>query len=137
MSPTQRKIIAGIAAVLSVVGLIACVAVIILSWTLNARLTTSLTQLLDGAEQLLTTADAGLVRLDGGITTALTAVTNVDETVRTAGETLVETNLAFALIDRTVGDTLFPRITAAHETATALAETIVSLGGHLAMPAAA
>lgn len=131
MKPTQKKIVAGVAAVLSTVGLIACLAVIILSWTLNARLTTSLTRLLDGAEQLLVTADTGLTRLDTGLTNALTAVTTVDETVRSAGQTLVDTNLAFALLDRTVGDTLFPRVTAAHETATALAETIVAINATL------
>lgn len=131
MTPTQKRIIAGVAAVLSAVGLIACLTAIILSWSLNNRLTNDLTHLLDGAEQLLTTADAGLTRLDSGLTTALTAVTTVDEAVRGAGQTLVDTNLVFVLLDRTVGDTLFPRITAAHETATALADTIVGINATL------
>lgn len=131
MTPSQKRMIAGVAAVLSAVGLIAGLAAIILSWTLNARLTNDLTRLLDGAEQLLITADNGLTRLNSGVTTALTAATTVDETVRGAGQTLVETNLAFALLDRTVGDTLFPRVTAAHETATALAETVVAINATL------
>lgn len=131
MTPTQKRIIAGIAAALSAVGLLACLAAIILSWSLNARLTTDLTRLLNGAEQLLTTAETGLTRLDRGVTTALTAVTTVDDTVRGAGQTLVETSLIFTLLDRTVGDTLFPRITAAHETAVALADTIVGINATL------
>jgi hypothetical protein len=106
--------------------MIAGLAVIWFSWSLNAPITESLTRLVSGAERVLTVVDTGLTRLEGGLDTALTAVTTIEETARSAGQTIVDTNLAFAVLDRTVGDTLFPRLTAARETITTLAETLVA-----------
>ncbi len=127
----SRKIIAGSAVVLSVIGVITCLIVILLSWTLNASITRSLVQAVTGAEHLLGVVEGGLTRVDGGLGEALSVVTTVDETVRSAGDTIVETDLAFLVLERTVGDTLFPRVITAQEAATNLAGAIVAFNDTL------
>lgn len=127
----SRKIIAGAAVVLSVIGVITCLIVILLSWTLNASITRSLVQAVTGAEHLLGVVEGGLTRVDGGLGEALSVVTTVDETVRSAGDTIVETDLAFLVLERTVGDTLFPRVITAQEAATNLAGAIVAFNDTL------
>lgn len=119
--PTWKKIIAGAAVALAVVGVIVCLIVTLLSWSLNARITTSLVQAVAGAEQLLGVVDGGLTRVDTGLGEALSAVTTVEETVQSVGDTIIETDLAFL-----VGDTLFPRVVSARETTANLAATIVA-----------
>lgn len=124
--PTWKKIVAGAAVALAVVGVIACLIVTLLSWSLNARITTSLVQAVAGAEQLLGVVDGGLTRVDTGLGEALSAVTTVEETVQSVGDTIIETDLAFLVLERTVGDTLFPRVVSARETTANLAGTIVA-----------
>jgi hypothetical protein len=129
--PAWKRVLAILAAVLSVVGIIACLVVVWFSWSLNTPVTESLVRLAAGAERVLAVADTGLTRVNDGLATARQAVTTLEETVVSAGETIVETNLAFAVLDRTVGDTLFPRVIAAHETLSAIAETVVAFNDTL------
>ncbi len=124
--PTLKQFLAGAAIVLAALGIILCLVAFWFSWSLNTPVTDELVRLATVAERVLGVTDAGLTRVDDGLTTVRSAVTRVEETTRTAGDTLVETNLAFAVLERLVGDTLFPRIVAAHETALALTGTIVA-----------
>lgn len=129
--PTFKRFLAGAAIVLAALGIIICLVAFWFSWSLNTPLTDELVRLATVAERVLGVADAGLTRIDDGLTTVRNAVTTVEETTQTAGDTLVETNLAFAVLERLVGDTLFPRIVAAHETAVALTGTIVAFNDTL------
>jgi hypothetical protein len=124
--PTWKRILAIIAAILATIGIIIGLLAIWFSWAYNTPVTVSLVRYAEGAEQLLTAADDGLTRVDNGLGIALGAVRTVDETARTIGETIVDTNLAFLVLERTVGDTLFPQVLAVHETLTNAAATIVS-----------
>lgn len=130
MSDT-KKIIAGAAVGLSVVGAVACLIAILLSWTLNASITRSLVQAVTGAEHLLGVVEGGLTRVDSGLGEARSAVVTVGETVQSVGDTIVDTDLAFLVLERTVGDTLFPRVITAQETATNLAGAIVAFNDTL------
>jgi len=127
----SKKIVAGAAAVLAVVGIIVCLIIALLSWSFNTPVTDSLVQAVIGAEHLLGVVEGGLARVDEGLGEALSAVTTVEETVRSVGDTIVETDLAFLVLERTVGDTLFPRVAAAQETAATLAGTIVAFNDTL------
>lgn len=129
--PTFKRFLAGTAIVLAALGIIISLVVFWFSWSLNTPVTEELVRLATVAERVLVVADTGLTRIDDGLTTVRNAVTTVEETVQAAGETLVETNLAFTVLERLVGDTLFPRIVSAHETAVALTGTIVAFNDTL------
>ena len=129
--PTFKRFLAGAAIALAALGIIICLVAFWFSWSLNTPVTEELVKLATTAERVLGVADAGLTRIDDGLTTVRNAVTTVEETTQTAGDTLVETNLAFVALERLVGDTLFPRIVAAHETVVALTGTIVAFNDTL------
>jgi hypothetical protein len=124
--PTWKRVLAVIGAVLATVGIIVGLLVIWFSWAYNTPVTESLVRYTEGAEQLQTAAEGGLMRVDNGLNIALGAVRTVDDAVRSAGQTIVDTNLAFVVLERTVGDTLFPRLLAVRETLTSAVDTIVA-----------
>ena len=123
--PTFKKILAGAAIVVAALGIVICLVSFWYSWSLNTQVTDDLVRLATVAERVLDVADTGLTRVDDGLTTVRGAVTVIEGMTRSAGNTLVETNLAFIVLERLVGDTLFPRIVAAQDTAVALTGTIV------------
>jgi hypothetical protein len=124
--PTFKRILAIIAALLATIGIIVGLLGIFFSWSYNTPVTESLVRYTEGAEKVLTAADTGLTRVNNGLGIALGAVRTVDDAVRTAGQTIVDTNLVFALLERTVGDTLFPQVQAVHESLTNITATIVA-----------
>ena len=129
--PTFKKILAGAAIVVAALGIVICLVSFWYSWSLNTQVTDDLVRLATVAERVLDVADTGLTRVDDGLTTVRGAVTVIEGMTRSAGNTLVETNLAFIVLGRLVGDTLFPRIVAAQDTAVALTGTIVAFNDTL------
>lgn len=129
--PTLKKIAAVIVMQLAILGIILGLAGMVLAWAYNTPLTDSLTRLVAGAQRVLTAADSGLTVANRGLNTALGAVNTVDGAVRSFGERIVDTNIAFTVLERTVGDTLFPRIVAAQETVTAIADTVIGVNDTL------
>ncbi|MCA9867613.1 MAG: hypothetical protein KIS95_09290 [Anaerolineae bacterium] len=129
--PTFKKILAGAAIVVAALGIVICLVSFWYSWSLNTQVTDDLVRLATVAERVLDVADTGLTRVDDGLTTVRGAVTVIEGMTRSAGNTLVETNLAFIVLERLVGDTLFPRIVAAQDTAVALTGTIVAFNDTL------
>jgi methyl-accepting chemotaxis protein len=123
---TFKRALAVIGAILAVIGIIAGLLGIWFSWSYNTPVTESLVRIAEGAERVLSAAGDGLERVDNGLGLAAGAVQTLDETVRTAGETIVDTSLAFVVLERTVGDTLFPRLLAAQETVRSVTDTIVA-----------
>ncbi len=123
---TYKRVLAVVAIVLAAIGLIVGLLGIWFSWAYNTPLTEALTRYAEGAERVLTAADVALERVDRGVGVALGATRTVDEAARSAGQTVVETNLAFLVLERAVGETLFPRVLAAAETARAAADTIIA-----------
>jgi hypothetical protein len=124
--PTWKRILAIVAAILATIGIIIGLLAIWFSWSYNTPVTESLVRYAEGAEHVLTAADDGLTRVNNGLGVALGAVRTVDETARTIGTTIVDTNLAFLVLERTVGDTLFPQVLAVRETLTSAVDTIVA-----------
>ncbi len=125
--PTFKRVLAVTAAVLAVLGILVCLVALWFSWSLNTPVTEALTRVTGGVIQIMTAADNGLTRVDEGLSTARGAAVTVEETAVSVGDTIVETDLAFAVLEATVGDTLFPRVASAREIAVALADTLVAV----------
>jgi hypothetical protein len=121
-----KTILTVITIFIAITGIILCSVGIVYSWTLNTPVTERLVTTAESIENVLTVTDRGLTRVGNGITGARSAVNTIDGAVRTVGDTIVNTDIAFSILEQTVGDELFPRVIEAHETASALAETVVA-----------
>ena len=77
-------------------------------------------------EGVLTRADAGLGRVDAAIDTARTATSTIEGAVMAAGDRITSTDIAFTVVERTVGEQLFPPLTEAAATMTAVVDTVVA-----------
>lgn len=126
-----RRILAIIAMVISVVFIIACLAGVVFSWSINTPMTNSLTGALTGVERVLTVADTGLERVNIRLAEAQSNVDTIEERVETAGETFSETSVVYEVLDRTVGDELFPKVATAGETIVAVRDSVVAFNGTL------
>lgn len=128
---TQQKVFSVIVIQLAALGIILCAILIWLAWAYNTPVTDSLTRGIAGTQTVLAAADRGLQVTNRGLNTALAAVNTIDGATRTVGERLVENSLVFFVLERTVGDTLFPRVLAAQEMITAVTDTIVGVNSTL------
>ena len=128
---TSRKIATVVVLQIAALGVILCASIIWASWAYNTRVTDSLVRVTAGTERALTAAERGMAMADRTLSTALGAVNTIDGATRAMGERIVETNLAFWLLERTVGETLFPRVLAAQETVTAVADTVIGINDAL------
>lgn len=128
---TSRKIATVVVLQIAALGVILCAIIIWASWAYNTRVTDSLVRVTAGTERALSAAERGMAMADRSLSTALGAVNTIDGATRAMGERIVETNLAFWLLERTVGETLFPRVLAAQETITAVADTVIGINDAL------
>lgn len=128
---TFKTILAVIVVMLGVTGIILCGVGIWYSWSLNTPLTEGLTETLTTAESILTRADEGVERINSGIGVARQATSTIQGAVLAAGDTIVNTDIAFTVLERTVGDTLFPVIVEAAESSRAIAGTIIGINDAL------
>ena len=123
---TFRRFLAGAAIVLAVAAIIGAIVGVYYAWALNTPVTESLTGVIGGTEQVLAVADGGLTRVASGLETARAATSTIEGAVMAAGDTILQSDIAFTVLERTVGDTLFPALVEASETATAVASTVVA-----------
>jgi uncharacterized phage infection (PIP) family protein YhgE len=128
---TLKKVLAVLVIIICMVGEAACAGGILFSWSINTPITTAISDALTGLESFLQAADTGLERVATRLTEAQTAADTITETAQTAGETLSETSVVYELLARTVGDELFPKITAARDTVTAVSQTVTAFNDTL------
>jgi len=128
---TMKTILAAAAVILAVVGVVLSGVGIYYSWALNEPVTETLTGALNSAARGLTAADHALTRASDGLGRAETAVSTIEGAALAVGERLAATDLAFALLERTVGDTLFPAVAAAQETLRTTADMVVAFNESL------
>lgn len=128
---TLKQIFRVIVLLIAIAGMILSVAGLYFAWAYNTPATETIIQVIGAAEQVLEAADTGLATVNSGLTRALGAVNTIDGATRSVGELINETDLAFAVLERTVGETLFPRIESAQETVSALAQTIIGVNDAL------
>jgi hypothetical protein len=126
-----KTILAVVAIFIAITGIILCAVGIGYSWILNEPVTNTLVNVAGSATQALTVVDESITRINGNLNVARSAVNRIDGAARATGDVIVETDLAYEILDRTVGDTLYPEIVAARETTHALAETIVAVNAAL------
>jgi len=121
------KRILGIASIIiSVIFIVACLVGVFFSWSINAPITNAVTGVLSGVERVLTAADNGLERVNTKLTDAQTNIDTIEEHVGTAGEMLSENSIVYEVLDRTVGDELFPKIASASDTVMAIRDSLIS-----------
>lgn len=128
---TLKQIFRVVVLLIAIAGMILSVAGLYFAWAYNTPATEAIVQTIGAAEQVLAAADNGLATVNSGLTRAQGAVNTIDGATRSVGELINETDLAFAVLERTVGETLFPRIESAQETVSALAQTIIGVNDAL------
>lgn len=121
-----KRIFGIVIIIISVVFIVACLAGVVFSWSINPPMTKAITGVLTGFERVLTTAETGIERVNTRLSEAQTNIDTIEENVETAGETLSETSIVYEVLDRTVGDELFPKIAAAGDTIIAIRDSVIS-----------
>lgn len=128
---TLKRILAVLVIVVSALFLVACLAGIVAVWQINTPLTATVTGTLDGIDQVLTAGQNQLVRASNLLSEAEAAVNGAEERLVTAGENLSERGVAVRLLERTVGETLLPKIEQTRDTLGAVGETLVAANAML------
>ena len=128
---TVKKVLAGLVIAISIIGIAICLVGIFYSWSLNTPVTNAIEGALSGVEKFLTITDDALGVVANELGDAGTAVTTIEDAIVDAGETINETNIAFELVDRTVGDTLFPKIERVAGVTGNVANTVVAFNDTL------
>ena len=121
-----KRILGIVIIFLSVFFIVACLAGVFFSWSINTPITNAVTGILNGVERVLTAADNTLGRVNTQLSEAQTNIDTIEENVEMAGEMISETSIIFEVLDRTVGDDLFPKIAAASDSIVAVRDSIIS-----------
>jgi archaellum component FlaC len=101
------------------------------TWVANGIITRGTDRVLSGVEGALDVTSDGLGRVDTRIDEARNSVNTIESAVTQLGDDVTETNFALALIERTVGEELFPRIEAARETVSTIRASVISFNNTL------
>jgi len=121
------KRILGIAVItISVFFIFVCLLGVFFCWSINTPITNAITAVFTGVERVLTASDNGLERVNSKVYDAQTSIDTIEENVEMAGETLSETSIIYEVLDRTVGEELFPKIAAASDTIMAIRDSLIS-----------
>ena len=128
---TFKRILAVVVITLAVIGIVLCLVGIVTSWSMNTPITESLTDIMIGLEQFLTVSHEVLGEINSGLGEAQTAVDTIETATVDVGTAIAETDIVYELLAVTVGDTLFPIIESAKDTAVAILGTIVSINDAL------
>lgn len=126
-----KKILAWLVIVFAVIGIIVCIAGVILTWAYNPTARRVVVDGLGAMEQALAAGDQGLARVEARLGEAQSAVDTVEATAVDVGDQLSSTSIAFQIIERTVGDTLFPVIESIRETIQTINATVVAFNAAL------
>lgn len=121
-----KRILGIVSIIISVILIIACLAGVFFSWSINTPITNAITGVLTGFERVLTVADNSIERVNTKLFEAQTNIDTIEENVETAGEMLSENSIVYEVLDRTVGDELFPKIAAASDTVIAIRDSVIS-----------
>lgn len=121
-----RRILGIVVISISVIFIAACLAGVFFSWSINTPMTNAITGVLTGVERVLVVADNSLTLVTSELSEAQTNIDTIEEKVGLAGETLSETSVVYEVLDRTVGDELFPKIASARDTILFIRDSILS-----------
>lgn len=124
---TLKKIFRVVILLIAIVGMVLSLTGLYFAWAYNTPVTVALVRGVEGIEKVLVAVDEGLTNVNTGLSRAQVAVSTIDGATRSIGDLINETDLAFTVLERAVGDTLFPRIASAQDTVTALSQTIIGV----------
>lgn len=126
-----KRILAIIIFIFSAVFIISCLVGVVFSWSINTPITNAIMNALTGVESILTVTENGLERVSNRLAEAQTNVDEIEENVEAAGDTLSEASIVYEIVERTVGDELFPKIETAAETIVNVRDSIIAFNGVL------
>ncbi len=126
-----KRILAVLAVVLCVVGILLAAAAVIGVWRANGPLTDTLVKTVSGLEKVVEGIGAGVERLTTGLNAAEDAVLYVEDTVTVAGETLAKTSPVLDLLSKVISEQLVPSVASARETARSIGESTLAVNSAL------
>jgi hypothetical protein len=128
---TLKRVLATIAIIIAILVAFISVGGVAGTWIVNGILTRGAERILVGAERALDVTSEGLGKVDTRLEGARVSVKTVEDTVAQMGDDVVETNFALAIIEKTVGEELYPRVDAARETISAIRASVIALNNTL------
>jgi hypothetical protein len=128
---TFKRILAILVIVLSVVGLLVCLAGVIGAWVVNTPLTNSLTEVLAAAENILATADQAMTNINANLDGVITVVDTINQKVSEAGESFLAGTPVMDAVTSLAGGELLAKIQSIQGTLKTVAETVVSFNTFL------
>ena len=128
---TLKRVLATIAIIIAILVAFISVGGVAGAWVVSGVLTRGAERILAGAERALDVTSDGLNRVDTRLEGARVSVKTVEDTVGQIGDDVVEAKFALAIIEKTVGEELFPRVDAARETIGAIRASVIALNNTL------
>jgi hypothetical protein len=124
---TSKKIVAWVAAIVSIIGMVIAVAGIFGSWVLYSNVTNVTLSLLTAGDNVVMAASNGVNRLDERLDVSQQRIDTVDDKVISLGEELEDTSLLGTAIANTIGDDLIPILEAVGDTAAMIRDTATAV----------
>jgi archaellum component FlaC len=128
---TLKRLLAVLGMLLSVLVLLVSIGGLVGGWTVGGALKDGTTKVLTGAERALEVTDDGLNRVDMRLDGARGNINTIEEAVTLVGENVEETDFALLLIEKTVGEELFPKIESVRETVDTVRASVVAFNSTL------
>jgi hypothetical protein len=112
---TFNRIAAWIIIVISIIGILVCLAGVVGSWAVNARLTDGILRLLSVVQAQLTSVEGALTRAGDQLQTASAALQTVQEAGSKLGNSIEENTPLLDLISSTLDENLVPSVESVRE----------------------
>lgn len=128
---TLKRVLAALAIIVAILVAFVSIGGVAGTWIINDVLTRSAERVLVGTERALDVTSEGLNRVDTRLEGARVSVNTVEDAAKQMGDSVTETNFALALIEKTVGEELFPRVDAASETIGVIRASVIALNNTL------
>ncbi len=124
---TFKRVVALILMIFSVIGLLAVIAGIIGSWSLDNSLSTATVGLLTAGENAVAAVDQSVNRIDQRLASASNSIDAIETRAEEMGDNAKENSLIVAVISNTIGAELAPVISQAQDTADTIRETTAAI----------
>jgi chromosome segregation ATPase len=128
---TFKRILAWAVVVISIIGILACLAGIIGGWVVNERLTNSILNLLSGVQSGLSSVEGSLTRVSDHLSTANSAIDSVRQSAAQLGDQVEANTPVLDAISRTIDERLSPSVNRLRELILPVWERILAINNTL------
>jgi archaellum component FlaC len=128
---TLKRFLAVVALIISVLVLLVSIGGLAGSWAVGGAVKDGTTKVLSGVERALETTDNGLARVDARLEGARANVNTIEEAAKLLGDKIEGTDFALLLIEKTIGEELFPKIESARETVDTVRASVIGFNNTL------